>query len=98
VVCMTVALLGSLSFASAAFLAMANWAAPALAKTLPDQADLVGAMPWVAAVVVALVSYILHQIYFSRVLDRKREAAAVEKAVAEAGLPASILERPPAKA
>jgi 8-oxo-dGTP pyrophosphatase MutT (NUDIX family) len=98
VVCMTVALLGSLSFASAAFLAMANWVAPALASSFPDLEGITGAAPWVTAVAIALVSYILHQIYFSRVLDRKREAAAVEKAVAEAGLPPGILKSPAAKA
>ncbi|HEU0027244.1 MAG TPA: NUDIX hydrolase [Ktedonobacterales bacterium] len=97
VVCMTVAFLGSLSFAAAALLATANWVAPALASSFPDLADAMGATPWATAIVVALVSYILHQIYFSRVLDRKREDAAVEKAVADAGLPKSILKPPSTK-
>ena len=70
VVCMTVALLGSLCFAATTLLAVADWAAPALASADPSLTDLANAAPWVLAVAVALISYILHQIYFNHALNR----------------------------
>ncbi len=96
VVCMTVALLGSLCFASAALLALADWVAPALASAVPALTGIANAAPWLLAALVAFVSYTLHQIYFNHEFDRKREAAALTKAVSEAGLPESILKPGPA--
>ncbi len=98
VVCMTVALLGSLSFAAAALLAVTTWVTPALAAAYPALTDYIGATPWIVAVLIVFVSYILHQIYFNRALNRKREAAALAVAVRDAGLPESILKSPAAKA
>ena len=98
VVCMTVALLGSLSFAAAALMAIPIWGAPALAARVPALAGAANMASWIAAVGVAVISFFLHQIYFNRAFDRKREAAAVEKAVREAGLPESILQPPAVKA
>lgn len=98
VVCMTVALLGSLSFAAAALLAVTTWLTPALAAAYPALSAYIGAAPWIVAVLVVLVSYISHQVYFNRALNRKREAAALAVAVRDAGLPESILKPPAARA
>ncbi|HEY7851249.1 MAG TPA: hypothetical protein VIC27_14360, partial [Ktedonobacterales bacterium] len=98
VVCMTVALLGSLSFAAAALLAVATWLAPALASWAPGFAPFVGIAPWVAAVAVGFASYLSQQRYFNRAFNREREAAGLRQAVADAGLPPEILQAPAAKA
>lgn len=93
VVCMTVALLGSLSFAAAALMAVATWAGPLLSRT----PVIAVAAPWVIAALIALGSYFAHQWYFYHALNRKREAAALARAVADAGLPPEILQKPGAK-
>ncbi|HEX9037597.1 MAG TPA: NUDIX hydrolase [Ktedonobacterales bacterium] len=94
VVCMTVALLGSLSFAAAVLMALVSWPIPALASVSPTLATLI---PWLAALAVIVLSLLAHLRYFFRALDRKREEQGLQNAVKAAGLPDNILPPLPSK-
>lgn len=90
VVCMTVALLASLSFAAGALMAVATWLTPFVAS-IPGQNDLALALPWIIAILVTLLSFALHLWYFSHALNREKERASLRNAVTSAGLSESIL-------
>jgi 8-oxo-dGTP pyrophosphatase MutT (NUDIX family) len=97
VICMTVALLGSLSFAAAALLAMITWGVSALVAKVPALTDYSGLLQWGPPTAILVLSYFVQQWYFDRVFDKKREDNAMADAVRAAGLPESIL-KPPAAA
>ena len=97
VVCMTVALLGSLSFAAATLMALSTWATAPLSGSFTAYAVLIGQAPWAAAVLVLIIAYAGHQTYFNRALNKTKETEALRKAVRDAGLPESILDTPTEK-
>ena len=82
-VCYTVACLGSISFAAAAFVLVSSSAiSPALDTLLSFSATL---RAFLIAFLVLVISIVLHVVFYVRILSKRRERATLQKQVAQFG-------------